>query len=87
MVGLLATCASSMASCSSSLACFCCSALSFLSLLPLKSQTSASSLRGPSGWPGQRAGGQHRGGSGTGQGSAESEPEVTGRTVVERHRA
>ena len=64
MVGLLATCASSMASCSSSLACFCCSALSFLSLLPLKSQTSASSLRGPSGWPGQaaRAGGQHRGG-------------------------
>jgi hypothetical protein len=64
MVGLLATCASSMASCSSSLACFCCSALSFLSLLPLKSQTSASSLRGPRGWPGQdaRAGGQHRGG-------------------------
>lgn len=55
MVGLLATCASSLASSSSSLACFCCSALSFLSLLPLKSHTSASSLRGPSGSPGQDA--------------------------------
>eukprot|EP00964_Phaeocystis_antarctica_P075773 scaffold46793_cov63-Phaeocystis_antarctica.AAC.3 len=89
MVGLLATCASSMASCSSSLACFCCSALSFLSLLPLKSQTSASSLRGPRGWPGQdaRATGSTGERSGTGQESAGLGREVAGRTVEERHRA